>query len=131
MSSLPERYNVFTNELGLQLGEAHWRAADLVIYRKEDLKDVPLRNKYLAVPPEVVIEIDTKADVSGFTTVMDYYYEKTDDLLSFGVKKVIWIFTETRKVLVAAPDREWVIVNWESEVPVTETLSVKLSELVG
>jgi len=36
-----------------------------------------------------------------FNTPLDYYATKTDALLDLGVHKVIWIFTDARKVMVA------------------------------
>ena len=92
LMKLPNSYQIFTNELGVIHQEGSWRLLDIAIYRKKDLQDVRLENKYLKVPPEVAIEIDTKADIEQFTSAMDYVFEKTDDLLNFGVKKVIWIF---------------------------------------
>src|SRR3990170_3139029 len=88
LMKLPNSYQIFTNELGVIHQEGSWRLLDIAIYRKKDLQDVRLENKYLKVPPEVAIEIDTKADIEQFTSAMDYVFEKTDDLLNFGVKKV-------------------------------------------
>ena len=72
LTCLPEVYEVLTNELGLQFSKKHWRAADIAIYQKERLRNIPLQNTYLEIPPKIVFEIDTKADIEQFTTPLDY-----------------------------------------------------------
>ncbi len=128
--NLPDTYQVFTNELGVIYEKGNWRALDIAVYKKEALKDVPLENKYLRIPPELVIEIDTKADTENFTTTMDYVYEKTDDLLNFGVKKVIWVFTSSKKIMVASSGEKWVITDWSESVSVIENITINLEKMV-
>jgi len=63
-------------------------------------------------------------------TPLDYYSTKTDALLDFGVHKVIWIFTDARKVMVAEKGRNWITHGWESKVTVLGDLVVHLAHLV-
>ena len=130
-SHLPDIYQVFTNELGVIHKKGNWRALDIAVYKKEALKDVLLENKYLNIPPEAAIEIDTKADTEKFTSAMDYVYEKTDDLLDFGVKKVIWIFTSSRKIMIASPGEKWVITGWEDSFSIIENITINIQELIN
>ncbi len=130
LAELPNAYQVFTNEIGLILKKGDWRALDIAIYRKDALKDVPLENKYLQIPPEIAIEIDTKADLENFTTAMDYVHEKTDDLLAFGIRKVIWIFTNSRKVMVAGGGEKWVTMGWDEPVQVMKDIKLNLADMV-
>ena len=123
-------YRILANELGLQFKKKSWRAADLAIYKKADLKNHPLDNKYLPIPPKIVIEVDTKASFEDFNTPMDYYTRKTDALLDFGVEKVIWIFTDAKKVMVAAQNTQWLIDNWSAEVEIMEILRVNIEKLL-
>lgn len=126
-----KKYEILTNELGLQFKNKSWRAADIAICRKEDLHTVALDNKYLSIPPQVVIEIDTKADLSEVPDSFSYYQKKTDQLLDFGVEKVIWIFTDTKKVMVAEPNQNWQIIPWEKEVQVLDDIVITIQQLVG
>jgi hypothetical protein len=130
LQCLPATYEVLTNEVGLQFSSKHWRAADIAVYRKAQLKNIPRHNKYLQIPPQIVFEIDTKADLKRFRTIMDYYYAKTDDLLDFGVEKVIWIFTDARKIMVAEPHASWLTVNWDQPIQVIAGVDVNLQELI-
>ena len=125
-----DQYQILTNELGLQFKDKSWRAADIAICRKDDLRTVTLNNKYLGIPPQVVIEVDTKADLSEIQDSFGYYQKKTDQLLDFGVEKVIWIFTDTKKVMVAEPDQNWQIIPWDKEVQILDDTAVTLQKLV-
>ena len=44
--------------------------------------------------------------------------KKTNTLLDFGTKKVIWVFTSTQQVLVAEKDKDWLWINWNKPVQV-------------
>src|SRR5215213_10447332 len=100
-------YKVLTNELGLKFSKQSKRSADIAIYPKAVIGEMTLNNRYAEVAPHIVIEVDTKACFEGFTTELDYYYRKTDDLLNFGVNKVIWVFTGAKKVLIATKGNSW------------------------
>jgi len=128
--NLPDTYQILTNEIGVIHEKGNWRALDIAIYKKEALKGIPLENKYLSIPPETAIEIDTKADIDKFGSAMDYVYEKTDDLLDFGIKKVIWIFTNSKKIMTASPDQKWTITGWNESFTVIEGININIQNLV-
>ncbi len=44
-------------------------------------------------------EVDLKADVSDFASPMDYYLSKTNELLQFGVERVIWLNTISQTIM--------------------------------
>ena len=127
-SFLGNDYLIFTNELGLQFSKKSWRAADIAVI-KSDLVD-DLNHKYLDVPPGLVIEIDTKAELQDVKNPLGYYQEKTDELLEFGVEKVVWIFTDTKKVMIAEQGKQWLISNWAADVAILPGLQVNLAEVV-
>jgi hypothetical protein len=132
MRLLPEdSYELITNEAGLQFKENHWCSVDIGIYTHQALENIVIENKYATTPPSIVIEVDTKADLSQFTTSMDYYYNKTEALLKFGVKKVIWIFTDAKKVMIAEPEKDWIITNWQQDIHVIEKVYFNLSQLMA
>ncbi|MCB0551836.1 MAG: Uma2 family endonuclease [Phaeodactylibacter sp.] len=125
-----KKYQLISNEVGLKFGKRSWRAADLAIYEKETLKNIPKVNKYLEVPPEVVIEIDTKADLEEIQNPLGYYHEKTDQLLDFGVDKVIWIFTDTQKVMIAKQGENWQITDWDKDIQVMPGIEVNIVRII-
>ena len=84
----------------------------------------------MKTPPEIVIEVDTKADLSDDNFSMSYYQKKTDQLLDFGVKKVIWIYTETEKIMVAEPEKPWQTYSWNTEIQVLENASINIAQIL-
>ncbi len=92
-------YRFLYNEIGVQFAKKKTRACDIAIYRRERLKTLPITNKYIDMPPDFVIEVDTQADLSNYKYGHDYFLEKTRQLHEFGVQKVIWIFTENHRVV--------------------------------
>ncbi len=112
--------------MGINLSKTDKRSADLAIYKSKNWKWEP---KFSDSPPEVVIEIDTKAELEN-TTEMEYVSQKIKDYHAFGVKKIIWIFTRGKLVHVATPEMPWLTYDWDAEIEVVEGVSFKLNELV-
>lgn len=126
-----EEYVILGNELGLLFGKKSWAACDLAIYQQETLSKTEMDDKYVSIPPKIVIEVDTKADLSKFDSDLNYYIQKTNKLFDFGVEKIIWIYTrEPRKIMVAAPNADWRITDWTSEIELLPGVSFRLSDLV-
>ncbi len=120
------RYVITTNELGFFTGEDSFRLLDIAIFEKGKFK---LTGKYTKIPPRVVIEIDTKADLKDYPSVEDYAFEKTQELLDAGVGKVIWIFTKPKKILLAESGKDWKVQKWDKAFEVLEGVKVNLKDL--
>ena len=127
---LPKTFRLLTNELGLQFGKKSWRAADIAIVEKSKLKAADKGNKYLSVPPKIVFEIDTKADLKSVDDVFGYFHKKTDELLDFGVEKVIWIFTDSKKVMIATKNSSWETQNWDKDILIMDDIVININLLV-
>ena len=125
---LKDKYLIFVNELGYKFTAKSWYNLDIAIIDKNKLKDIP--EGYITVPPDIVIEIDTKADLKKFQTPQDYFFMKTEDLLNSGVKKVIWIFTKEKKLLVAEKGKRWFITDWNDTINVIDNIEINLEELL-
>ena len=126
---LEQDYYILTNELGLQFSKGNWRAADIAIYKKNQIEPDKITNKYTKIPPKIVIEIDTKAEIEEVKDTFTYYNLKTDQLLEFGVEKVIWIFTDSQKVMLATKDKNWELLSWDKQINVLEDLQINLEEI--
>jgi len=122
-----EKYTVLAGEVGYKFAKGSWYNLDIAIYEKESLGK--LKGKFVTVPPEVVIEIDTKADLRKFENPQDYFHRKTQDLLNSGVNKVVWIFTRERKIWLAEKGAPWLIVDWDYSLEVLEGIRLNLFEL--
>ena len=126
----PQKYLVFGNELGILFGPKSWRSLDIAVFKQETLKGVPFNNQYVEKPPQVVIEIDTKANIDEKTSFSDYHQQKTDQLLDFGVEKVVWIFTENEKVMIAENGKDWITSGWNKEIELLAGVPANIGEIV-
>jgi len=122
-------YTVLGNEIGYKFAPKSWYNLDIAIWEKEKVKPYLKKDAYVEVPPKVVIEVDTKADLRKFTTPMDYFHRKTKDLLESGTERVIWIFTKEKKVWIAEKGKPWLIVDWDYKIPILEGITINLKEL--
>jgi Uma2 family endonuclease len=125
---LRKKYIIGSNEAGLKFQKGDYRAADIALWTKESLKTVPLSAHYAEVIPDIVIEVDTKADISADP---DYIFDKTSHLIQQGVRRVIWILTKTKKVMIAEKDKNWSVVDWSETVLVTEGCQFNVVELLA
>lgn len=119
-------YDIFTGELGLNLPENTKRGADIAIFNN---KEVAIDEFFANLPPEIIIEIDVAIDTEKQSD-MDYVHQKIDDYLKFGVKKVVWIFSKTKKVLVADKTAPWLTYNWDKEIELIEDVHLNLNQLM-
>jgi hypothetical protein len=128
----PKNYICLSNELGLKLPEKSRRNLDLAVFDKKKFadRDALFSDKYAQTPPEIVFEIDTKADLSEFEDPANYYHRKTDQLLGYGVGKVVWIFTGTRKYLFAEPGKKWSIGNWSDDIELLPGVLLNIEKLL-
>lgn len=133
LSALSKEYRVLSSELGIQLARGKYRAADIAIVRRDAMKKVKDKRKYLGFAPEVVIEVDIKAEletIDGLKDSLGYIDKKTKELFQFGVKKVIWVLTDTEKVVIAEAGQTWTLVDWDKDITVLEDCSVNVKAVV-
>ena len=110
-----KKYRVYTNEIGSHIDKNNNLSNDIAIYDKAVLTADKINRKYPDVPPKLVIEIDTEADVSELTG-FGYVYKKAKKLLDFGVERIIWIMIDTRIVAVIEPGQDWQVREWNTDI---------------
>ena len=130
-TKLDKKLTLLTNEIGLQFSPNSWRAADLAIVEKARMREQKNTEKYLEFAPEVVVEIDIKASLEDLFDTYGYFHEKTDQLLDFGVKEVIWIFTKTEKIMIAKKDTPWQTFDWNRSFLIMESIDVNIQQLIN
>ncbi|WP_353717943.1 hypothetical protein [Dyadobacter sp. 676] len=80
----PDDYLVGTNKPGIHVERGTNLANDIAIYRKGQLKIALDNIHYANVPPQVVIEVDVRADCSDlFSNEFEYVETKSQRLLDF------------------------------------------------
>ncbi len=124
------KYLILTNEAGFQWAPRTWRNLDIAIFNKKKLLEEGLDEKYAKTPPEIVIEIDTKADLRKYGDFLNYAKEKIQDLLDAGVKRIIWYTTFDKKVIVAEKGKRWFITDWNDTIEVFDDIKLNLEELL-
>lgn len=122
-------YLIATNEPGLHMAPGSNLSNDIAIFDQSSLP-TPLDDKYFSVPPKVVIEVDVKIDLPANVSETEYVYDKTQKMLDFGVEKVIWILTKTRRTLIAVPNERWILSDWNDIVEVMPGCSFELNPLL-
>ncbi|WP_457625411.1 Uma2 family endonuclease [Persephonella sp.] len=123
------KYRVLLNEVGYfytPQRKKKWLNLDMAVISRKKLKEP--EGTYLRVPPEVAIEVDTKADISQIGD--EYFIEKTEKLLESGVEKVVWIFTNRKKVQIAQQGKPWIIVDFDFEFELLDNLKVNIQKLI-
>ena len=61
---------------------------------------------------------------------MDYIFDKSQKLLDFGVEKVFWVTTKTRKIFMATQNKNWLIMDWDSTIEVMENCTINIKEML-
>ncbi len=120
------KFQLTVGEMGIDLSPLDRRGASICIFRTDNFK---LVDKYANLPPEIIIEIDVRAEVED-RHEMDYVAEKTDDYHKFGVKRIIWIFTKAKKVIVANAGQTWLMDDWSADVEIMEGIQFNVAEMV-
>jgi hypothetical protein len=128
---LPEsEYLIQTGEPGLNLAPGDNLANDITIRRTKDSLINRDSTGYAKKPPVVVLEVDVKVDTANGSD-FDYVLTKTEKLLAFGVERVIWILTASRKIVVAAQSNPALTPHdWKQPVLLIDNCEMNLEDWV-
>jgi Uma2 family endonuclease len=118
-------FYVFTGEGGLHLDKGNNLSGDVLIFEKSTLTPDLIDTHYLNIPPLIDIEVDVEIDNSTFSD-FEYIQKKTKKLLDFGTQKVIWILTKTKTIIVAEPNKDWLMIDWAKDVEVINNLNFNI-----
>jgi Uma2 family endonuclease len=122
-----ENYAIYSNEAGLHISKSNNLAGDILVYDAKAMSGDKIGKKYSDIPPILAFEIDIEVDLSDMTET-GYVTRKIEKLLHFGVKKVFWISTEARRVLVAEPGQDWPTIAWEKDIEIVPGLSMNIPD---
>jgi hypothetical protein len=122
-----EQYTVLTNEVGIHLDRRNNLAGDVLIFDNETLPINAISENYADVPPKIAIEVDVMADPSDLDPD-SYIFKKTQKLLSFGVEKVVWITSQSKKVTIATADADWQVKDWNKDVEVLPGVIINIGQ---
>ena len=120
-------FYVFTGEGGLHLSKGTNLSGDVLVFDKQTLTPDLIDTHYLNIPPLIDIEIDVEIDNTTFSD-FDYIQRKIDNLLKFGTQKVIWILTKTQRIIVAEPNKDWLLIDWQKDLEITNGITFNVSQ---
>jgi len=95
---------LFINDRNLVTG-------DIMIFERDKLT---IDENYAQIPPKITIDLDIKVEL-GNMQQDEYVFLKTTKLVNFGVGKVVWFFTENRKVIVV-DSQSWISQEWDQGI---------------
>lgn len=123
------KYFLAINESGLHIDTNNNLANDIAIFDKAEITP---DNKYFNVAPKVVVELDTKIDLSetSWDADSDYVLAKAQKMLDFGVEKLIWISTHNKKILVSTPHQNWYYANFDEDIEIFDDCILNLARLL-
>lgn len=123
-------FYIAASEAGVHISHRDNMANDIAVYESSVLTPDRISDKYADVPPKFAIEIDIKADLSN-PKHYDYVNLKTQKMLDFGTEKLIWVFTETHKVMIAAEHQDWLIMDWNRDIELLENVRFNIGEYLN
>jgi Uma2 family endonuclease len=120
-------FTILSSETGIHLNKYNNLAGDILIFDNVTLPIESINQYYADVPPKIAIEVDIWADVEDFG-IEGYVHKKTQKLLDFGVEKVIWVTTATKKVMIATQNEDWQVKDWNKNIEVMEGITFNIGE---
>jgi len=120
------KYDLTVGEQGLSLKKKLLRAVDIAIFKTADFQ---LTNNYSKHPPEIAFEIDLKGEFDTPDKVKKDHKRKINQLFKFGVKKIIWIYTDSQIVKIITP-KETTYQEWDKAINVLEKYSINIEEII-
>lgn len=123
------KYRRFTNESGNHFAHRTNMQFDIAVYEKAVLTPDKISTHYVqAIPPAMVVEVDMDVELegTGIKSKKEYLQFRTQTLLKLGVKKIIWILTRSKKVLVAEGD-SWKMESWDTDLELLEGITFDIA----
>ncbi len=127
------KFNIFVGEVGAHFGRKNNLGLDLAVYEKSQLPGEKFDFKYLDVAPKFVIEVDMKVslDETGLDTFNQFLDLKTQKLFDAGVERLIWVLSPSKKVVIATPGEDWLIVDWNKEIELWQGVKVNIGQFLA
>lgn len=109
------KYRIYTNEIGSHISHKNNMSHDIAIFDKTVLTPDKINDRYTEVPAKIIIEVDVRIEAEQFPE-WDYVTLKNETVFDFGIEKAIWVLSKSKKVIVAQPGQDWLIVDWNKDI---------------
>ncbi len=120
-------YRILTNEHGSYQGHKKNPSHDIAVFDKSVLTPDKINRRYTDVPAELIIEVDVDVELEQIKET-EFIALKTRECFRFGVKRFIWVLSSAQQVIVAEPDKDWLIIDWNKEVELINGVRVNIGQ---
>lgn len=96
---------------------------DIMVFEKHKLT---IDENYAQIPPKITIDLDIKVEL-GDLTEDEYIFLKMTKLVNFGVEKAIWVFTNSKKVVVM-DSQTWISKKWDDDVDILTGIKCNIAQ---
>jgi len=124
-------YWIVSGEVGMHISHKNNFSHDLMVIEKSALPPERISNRYADVPAKLVVEVDTEIEYGDALPTETYIHRKTQQTLDFGTERVVWIFTATQKMMVAARGQDWVICGWDKSVELIDGIQLNMMNFLA
>lgn len=127
------KYRVFSGEVGSHIDRRNNLGLDIAVYETERLTPDKINTQYIDIPPKIVIEIDVNVEGPDATVSLfeDFMLQKIRNLHTFGVEKLIWIFTRSKTLVITHPNDTWEVKNWDVDVELLEGVTFNVAKYLA
>ena len=122
-------FMIFASESGNHLAKNINYGLDLAVYDKKVLTPNKINKHFANVPPELVVEVDIKVELEDLNEI-DFINKKTQSLLDYGTKKVIWVISESKKILIAenGEEKDWLLRDWNKDFDLFNGITANIGQ---
>ncbi|HRI61618.1 MAG TPA: hypothetical protein PK228_17890 [Saprospiraceae bacterium] len=126
------KYRLGRGEVGIHLGPNENMGLDIAIFDRQLLTAEKKGMKYADVPPLAVVEIDVAVELPERNANLfeEYVLTKIQRLLDFGVRRVVWIFSKSKRIFIAEAGRDWYFVSWDKDVELLPGISFNVQKIL-
>jgi hypothetical protein len=128
----PKIYDIYMGEVGAHLDFRSNMGLDVAVFELNQLSGDKFDAKFLTVLPKFVIEVDMKVslDDSGIENFAQFLSFKTQKLFDSGVERLIWVLNSSKKVVIAMPNEDWLIVDWNKDIELFKGVKINIGQLL-
>ncbi len=123
-------FRLYVGEIGNHLDHRNNLTLDLAIYDRQLLTAKKINTRYIDVAPKVVIEVDVRVELEDrrADAFDEFVLRKIRKLHEFGTEKIIWLFTNSKTIIVATPGNSWGVFDLKDDVEVMDGISFNLGK---
>ncbi len=125
-----KKFFVFVGETGVHINLNNNLGLDVAVFDKTKLTPDKIGDKYADVAPDLVVEVDVNVELPDRQANLfdEFVMRKLRRLFAFGIKKIIWVFTKSKTVIVATPDVPWHIMDWNRDIELFEGINFNIEK---